>query len=63
MINNKIISILVQTKHNNPLSTVSTQAATQQRDYPQDEFIIKVEKFIQLTNLKINSIVSEVSEL
>ena len=44
-------------------SAVSTQADIQQRDYPQNEFIIKVEKFIEITNLKISNLVSEVGEL
>ncbi|CAB3976566.1 Furin [Paramuricea clavata] len=53
----------VQTKPNGPLGAVFTQAAIQQRDHPQNEFIIKVEKFIETTNLKISNLVSEVSEL
>ena len=53
----------VQTKPNGPLDAVFTQAAIQQRDHPQNEFIIKVEKFIETTNLKISNLVSEVSEL
>ena len=42
---------------------IVTQADIQQRDYPQNEFIIKVEKFIEITNLKISNLVSEVGEL
>ncbi len=50
----------VKTKPYGPLGAVSTQADIQQRDYPQNEFIIKVEKFIEITNLKISNLVLDV---